>query len=182
MGAFSLLTAPYGGAVIQLRIHNETDRFNPFDPSQTRISEKVYHYLNSFCTETEFEKHFHDTLQVITDSPVDGDRLKEAFQNAVKQDWDELDNQLAVNNRRAIWEYIVGVLLSAAGAAFSLISDQVLLSIISFFGMMTLSDGVAIHTKINPDIKRLKRRLEPLCDFNLELVETGRASPDLPTG
>ena len=168
--------------MIQLHIHKESDLYNPFDPSQTRISENVYHYLKSFCTDTEYEKHFHDTLQLITDSPVDGDRFKAAIQGAVKKDLDEFDAQLAVNNRRAIWEYIVGVLLSAAGVAFSLLTDQVLLAIISFFGTMTLSDGVAIHTKINPDIKRLKKRLEPLCDFNLEVVETGTSSPDLPTG
>lgn len=164
--------------MIQLYIHNESDLYNPYDPTQTRIHERVYNYLKSFCTETEYKKHFHDTLQVITDSPIDGDRFKAALQAAVKKDRDEFDNQLAVNNRRAIWAYIVGVLLSAAGVAFSLITDQVLLAIISFFGTMTLSDGVAIHTKINPDIKRLKRRLDPLCDFNLEVVETGASSPD----
>ena len=64
--------------MIQLRIHDESDLYDSFDPSQTRINEKVYHYLKSFCTETEYEKHYHDTLQIITDEPVDGDRLKAA--------------------------------------------------------------------------------------------------------
>ena len=168
--------------MIQLRIHKESDLYNPLDPSQTRINEKVYHYLKSFCTETEYKKHFHDTLQIITDSPVNDDRLKAAIQNAVKKDRDEFDNQLAVNNRRAIWAYIVGIILSVAGVAFSLIKDQVLLAIISFFGTMILSDGVAIQAKINHDIKRLKRRLDPLCDFNLEVVERDTSSPDLPMG
>ena len=168
--------------MIQLRIHKESDLYSPFDPSQTRINDKVYHYLKTFCTETEYQKHLHDTLQIITDSPIDGDRFQSAIQSAVKKDRDEFDNQLAVNNRRAIWAYIVGVLLSVAGVAFSLIKDQVLLAIISFFGTMILSDGVAIHTKINPDIKRLKRRLEPLRDFTLEVVRTDASSPDQPKG
>ena len=168
--------------MIQLRIHDESDLYDSFDPSQTRINEKVYHYLKSFCTAAEYKKHFHDTLQIITGSPVDSDRFKAALQSAVKKDRDEFDNQLSINNKRAIWAYIVGVLLSAAGVAFSLITDQVLLAIISFFGTRTISDGIAIHTKINPDIKRLKRRLEPLCDFNLEVAETDMPSPDLPKG
>ena len=168
--------------MIQLYVHNESDLYNPYDPSQTRIHERVYNYLKSFCTETEYKKHFHDTLQIITDCSVDSDRFKSALQEAVKKDLDEFDNQLAVNNRRAIWAYIVGVLLSVAGVAFSLITDQVLLAIISFFGTMTLSDGVAIHTKINPDIKNQKRRLEPLCELTLETAETGVPSPELPTG
>ena len=158
--------------MIQLRIHNESELYNPYDPSQTRISWDVYRYLKSFCTATEYEKHFHDTLQLITDSPVDGDRFKAAVQDAVKKDRDEFDAQLAVNNRRAIWAYVLGVLLSAAGVALSLITDQILLAIISFLGTRAVSDGFAIHTKINPDIRKLKRQLEPLCDFNLEVVKT----------
>ena len=177
-GAFPLLTAPYGGTMIQLKIHDESDLYNPYDPSQTRINEQVYNYLKTFFTATEYEKHFHDTLQLITDSPVDGDRFKAALLSAVQKDRDEFDNQLAVNNRRAIWAYVLGVLLSAAGVALSLITDQILLAIISFLGTRAVSDGFAIHTKINPDIRKLKRQLEPLCDFNLEVVETGTSSPD----
>lgn len=168
--------------MIQLQVHKESDLYNPFDPSQTRINEKVYSYLKSFCTEAEYKKHFHDTLQITTDSPVDADRFKTAVQGAVKRDRDVFDSQLAINNRRAIWAYIVGILLSVAGVAFSLITDQVLLAIISFFGTMTLSDGIAIHTKTNPDIKRMKRRLDPLWDLNLEVVETGAPARDESVG
>lgn len=31
--------------MIQLLIENESDLYNPYDPSQTRINEGVYHYL-----------------------------------------------------------------------------------------------------------------------------------------
>ena len=69
--------------MIKLRIHDEAELYNLYDPSQTMINEKVYHYLKSFCTETEYQKHFHDTLQIITDNPVDSDRFKAAIQGAV---------------------------------------------------------------------------------------------------
>ena len=156
--------------MIQLRIHDESELYNPFDPTQTRIDDKVYQYLKSFCTGTEYEKHLHDTLQIITDGPVDGDRLKAAIQDAVKKDRDEFDCELALNNKRAIWAYIVGILLSAASVMFTLITDQILLALISFFGTRTISDGLTIHTRINPDIRRKKMRLDPLSDFNLEIV------------
>ena len=168
--------------MIQLRIHKESDLYSPYDPAQIKINDKVYHYLKTFCTDTEYQKHIHDTLRVITDSPIDSDRLRSALQAAVEKDSAEFDKQLAINNRRAIWAYIVGIILSAAGVAFSLITDQVLLAIISFFGTMTLSDGVAIHTKINPDIKRLKRHLDPLRDFTLEVVSADAPGAELPKG
>jgi hypothetical protein len=37
---------------------------------------------------------------------------------------------------------------------------------------MTISDAVTIQAKLNPDIKRLRRLLDPFSDFKLEVVQT----------
>ena len=156
--------------MIQLRISKESDLYNPYDPSQTRINDRVYHYLKSFCTELESRKHLHDTLQVITDSPIDENRFREALQEAVKKDRDEFDRQIAENNKKALWGYAIGILLSAVGVGLTIVLDQVLLALISFLGTMAISDAATIQLKLNPDIKRLKKLLDPFCDFKLEVV------------
>ncbi len=160
------------GNMIQLRIQKESDLYNPYDPSQTKINEKVYHYLKSFCTELEYKKHLHDTLQLITDEPINEEKFKAALQEAVKQDRDEFDLQIAINRKRAIWGYIMGILLSIVGVTLSVFLDQILLALISFLGTMTISDAVTIQAKLNPDIKRLRRLLDPFSDFKLEVVQT----------
>ena len=157
--------------MIQLRIKNESDLYNPYDPSQSRINEGVYHYLKSFCTEMASHEHQHDILQIITDSPIDQDRFRKILQHAVKSDRDEFDRQIAKNNRRFFWELIVGIGLSVLGVALSVILDQVLLAIISFFGSMAIRDAVTIQTTINHDIKCLKRLLDPFSGLSLEVVE-----------
>ena len=58
-----------------------------------------------------------------------------------------------------------------------LILDQIVLAIIAFFGTMFISDAIAIQTKQNPEIRRVKRLLDPLCDFKLEVVPAGEDSP-----
>ena len=163
--------------MIQLRIKNESDLYNPYDPSQTRINDGVYHYLKTFCTESEYKRHLHDTLQIISDSPVDAERAKAAIQSAAKKDQDEFERQFAENRKRAAWLYLIGIILSAAGITLALLLDQVVLQLISFFGSMAIRDAVTIHLKLNPDIRRLKMLLEPFRDFTLEVVpsgETGR--------
>lgn len=157
--------------MIQLRIREESALYHPYDPTQTRIDDRVYHYLKSFCTELEYEKHLHDTLQIITDSPINEDRFQTALRNAVQRDRDEFDRQIAENNRRCAWEWIVGILLSVAGVALSLWRDQVLLALISFLGTTAISNAVTIQTTVNHDIKRLKRLLEPFSDFKLEVIQ-----------
>jgi hypothetical protein len=160
--------------MIQLRIKNESDLYNPYDPSQTRINEGVYHYLNSFCAKMASQEHQQDILQIITDSPIDQDRFQKALQDAVKSDRDEFDRQIAKNNRRFFWELIVGIGLSVLGVALSVILDQVLLAIISFFGSMAIRDAVTIQTTINHDIKDLKKRLEPFSGLSLKVLVNNR--------
>ena len=118
--------------MIQLRIRNESDLYHPYDPSQTRINDGVYRYLKSFCDEEESRNHVRDTLRIIADSPIDADRFRNALQEAVTGDENEFDRQIARNNRRALWELIVGTALSALGVTLSVVLDQVLLALISF--------------------------------------------------
>ena len=162
--------------MIQLRIKDESDLYNPYDPSNTMIRDGVYHYLKSFCTELEYEKHMNDTLQIVTDSPVDEDRFRTALHNAVSGDLNEFDRQLTANKRRVIWEYIVGIGLSVLGVALTIIMDKVLLAIISFLGTTAISNAIMIQSTVNHDIKQLKKRLDPFRELKIEVVQAGKES------
>ena len=156
--------------MIQLLIENESDLYNPYDPSQTRINEGVYRYLKSYCSALESPQHINDTLQIITDSPIDADRFQSALQDAVANDIEEFDRQIARNNRRVVWELIVGVIFIALGITLSVYLDELLLTIISLFGTMAIRDSITIKTTINHDLKRLKKLLDPISNINLEVV------------
>ena len=162
--------------MMQLLIENESDLYNPYDPSQTKINEGVYHYLKSFCSALEAGKHLHDTLQIITSGPIDKDRFQNVLQDAVKRDIAEFDRQIARNNRRVIWEGIIGVLLCALGIMLAAYLDELLLTIISLFGTMAVRDAITINTTINHDIKNLKKLLSPINDIKLEVVRSKSAS------
>lgn len=156
--------------MMQLLIENESDLYNPYDPSRKRVNEGVYHYLKSFCSPLEASKHTHDTLQIITDSPIDSDRFQKVLHDAVEKDIAEFDRQIARNQRRVIWESIVGVIFCALGIMLSVYLDELLLTIISLFGTMAIRDAITISTTINHDIKNLKKLLKPISDVRLEVV------------
>ncbi len=162
--------------MIQLRITKEADLYSPYDPSQTRINDTVYHYLKSFCTRLEYEKHLHDTLQIVTDSPIDEEKIRTALHDAVQRDRDEFDRQISANNRRVLWECVVGILLSVLGVALSLWKDQVLLALISFLGTTAIGNALTIQTTVNHDVKQLKRLLDPFLDFRLEVMQAEESS------
>lgn len=162
--------------MIQLLIENESDLYNPYDPSRTRINEGVYHYLKSYCSPLEASKHVHDTLQIITDSPIDEERFQRVLQDAVKKDIAEFERQIARNSRRAVWEGVLGLLFCALGIMLSVYLDEVLLTVISLLGTMGIMDAITINTTVNHDLKNLKKLLEPISDIRLEVVQRNAAS------
>ncbi|MBR2835988.1 MAG: hypothetical protein IKE43_09825 [Coriobacteriales bacterium] len=157
--------------MIQLRIKNESDLYNPYDPSQTKINEGVYRYLKSYCSALEAPKHLDDTLQIITDNPIDAERFQRVLQDAVKSDIAEFDRQIARNNRRAIWEAIIGVFLCVLGIILSLHLDELLMTVISLLGTMGIKDAITIETTFNHDIRILKKLMSPISDIKLEVVQ-----------
>ena len=156
--------------MIQLLIEKESDLYNPYDPSQKRINEGVYRYLKAQCSALEAPEHINDTLQIITDGQIDADRFQRVLHDAVEKDIAEFDRQIARNNRRVIWEGVIGVLFCALGIMLAAIRDELLLTIISLFGTMAVRDAITITTTINHDIKRLKKLLNPIRDIKLEVV------------
>ena len=156
--------------MIQLHIEKESDLYNSYDPSGMRINEGVYHYLKSFCSPLDASKHVHDTLQIVTDAPIDADRFQKVLHDAVEKDIAEFDRQIDRNNRRAIWECVFGVLFCALGIMLSVYLDQLLLTIISLLGTMGVKDAVTIVTTFNHDLKNLKKLMEPIRNIRLEVI------------
>ena len=158
--------------MIQIRIQDESELYNRFDPSQERISEDVYRYLKSYCTGLRSQEHSMDVIRIISDKAIDADHFRTCVRNAARRDCEEFDCQISRNKRLAFWEYTMGILLSIAGVALSVALDQVLLALISLLGSMALSEALTISVKINPDIKWLRKLLDPLFTFELEVVNT----------
>ncbi len=156
--------------MIQLQIDSESDLYNSYDPSQTRMNEGVYQYLKSYFTPLEASRQTHDTLQIITDSAIDTEKFQSALQDAVDGDIAELDRQIAGENRRFLWELIVGVFFSVIGVLLAIILDKVLLAIISFLGSTCLGDAVKILVSEKQELKDQKKLISPLNDIRLEVI------------
>lgn len=159
--------------MIQLCVRRESELYNPFDPTHTRLNDDVYAYLKKFFTEAEQEKKVRDTLQIHSDGQIDMDKLKQSIHNAVEDEKYAYDSQIRKNHKRALQGYIVGGLLSVLGFALSIYFNQIILEIISFIGSISVREAVMIQTKINPDIRSLKKRLDPICE--LKLVKAGES-------
>ena len=88
--------------MIQMRIQEEAELYNPLDPSDSQISEKVFHYLKSFFNEEESEEQLHEKVRVITAEPINEGKLKTAIQNAARKEQNDFDRQFTYNKKIAL--------------------------------------------------------------------------------
>jgi len=155
----------------QIRIPNEAALYNPLDPLQTTLSSQVYNYIQILNSETPEEERNGATLQIICDESVDKDRIEAAIAKAVATDLNKIDDELHSKNRLMIWMYIIGILLSLLGIVLSIIADELLLSIISFFGSLAVREAVSITIHDRPRIKKHRKLLEPLGGLKVEITK-----------
>ncbi|MBR2547783.1 MAG: hypothetical protein IKF07_06305 [Eubacterium sp.] len=99
------------------------------------------------------------------------DRFQKTLQDAVNRDLAEFDRQIDMNDKRVIWEIIVGVVFIALSIMLTIYLDKLLLTIVSVFGTMAVRDAIQLKTTINHNIKHLKRQLDPIGDIKLEVVQ-----------
>ena len=156
--------------MIQMHIQNEKDLYDAYDPSMSRINEDAFRYLKSFFTEKESKKHINDTLKIISDKPIDVDTARMVIKDAAQRDQDELDEQIALNKRRAMEGYAIGIVLSALGCFLTILLDQVLLELISFIGTMAINDAFLITRRIIPDLRKLRSHIDPLHTLRVEVL------------
>ena len=126
--------------MMQLQLKKESDLYSPYDPSGRMIHTQVYDYLKTFCTEAESKKHIHDTLQIVSEEPIDAVRAKQAIRDAVQRDIAQFDAQIERNRKMALRDLITGVLLTILGITLYVILNQFLLAIISFLGTIQCHD------------------------------------------
>ena len=157
--------------MMQLQLKKESDLYSPYDPSGRMIHTQVYDYLKTFCTEAESKKHIHDTLQIVSEEPIDAVRAKQAIRDAVQRDIAQFEAQIERNRKMALRDLITGVLLTILGITLYVILNQFLLAIISFLGTMAISSAMTILIKLNPDIRRLRSLLDPFTDFEVEVIQ-----------
>ena len=92
------------------------------------------------------------------------------IKDAAQRDQDELDEQIALNKRRAMEGYAIGIVLSALGCFLTILLDQVLLELISFIGTMAINDAFLITRRIIPDLRKLRSHIDPLHTLRVEVL------------
>ena len=154
--------------MILLKIRNEHDLYNRFDPAQTRLSEDVYGYIKTCYEEIPLAERKDVVLRIQTDESVNEKTVKTLLNGAVDRELASMDKKLRENRVKMTRLYIIGIVLILIGFALALSLDQLILEVISIVGSMAVKDAATIQIENNPEIKLRKRLLEQLKNVKVE--------------
>ena len=140
---------------IKLRVHSESELYDPFDEDQQTVSSDVIDYLYSRYQ----EKDLRDKLKVhiISDDPIDVDKLRAAFRCYLDTQRKKLAKERRKNAIKQTWMFGIGVLFIGAGLIVSEKLPALPGEIISTIGAFSMWEAASIWIIENPK-NRISRR------------------------
>ena len=153
-------------------ITKESDLYDRFDPSHTRLSNEAYRYLKGIYEELSSEERKNDVLRLQCEVRIDEEKAKESIRKAIGRDIVGYERQLSVNRVKMIRLYIIGIALVIVGIVMSLLLNQLVLEVVSIVGSMAVKDAATIQIQTNPELRIKKRLLERAKDMRIEVEYT----------
>ena len=148
---------------IKLKVHDETDLYNPFDPDQKTFSDGVESYIQQKYDE---DSHPFDKLiiHIISETPVDEERLHRNFQSYISHELDVLEKEQKITTARQIRLFIIGIIFIAIWLTVSAVTENVTVEVLSIIGSVAVWEAVDIWILDRPGMRAKKRKLQRMKD------------------
>lgn len=145
---------------IKIRIHEESDLYDSLDPEQQYLSDDVISYIeNRYSEKAEYGRI---SIHIISDKPVNTDRVKEAFRKYAENETNALDKEKHMASIRQIRLFLIGVLFISVWLIASARIENVGVEVLSVIGSFAVWEAADIWIVGKPEIRWKKRRLQRL--------------------
>ncbi len=139
---------------IKLRIEEEKELYNHFDPDGTLLSEDVKTYVLSQVTEKPLPDPY--TISIISPAAVDEDRVLLSFKRWIADEEKTIKEEYKRNLFQQLWMFTVGVVFITLSLFLKEKVSVVWFTVLSTIGAYSMWEAASIWIIHNP---RLRRRL-----------------------
>ena len=139
---------------IKLRIEEEKELYNHFDPDGTLLSEDVKTYVLSQVTEKPMPDPY--TISIVSPAAVDEDRVRLAFKRWIAEEENAIKEGYKRNLFQQLWMFTVGVIFITLSLFLKEKVSVVWFTVLSTIGAYSMWEAASIWIIHNP---RLRRRL-----------------------
>ena len=152
---------------IKLKIHEEDDLYSPYDPDKKLLAEEVVtHLMRNFIHKHRSLKEEY-LLHIITDTPVDEERVRENIRSFFIQEMDDADYALKRLTFKEIGLGAVGVFFLLVWLYVSSKASDLKLEILSIMGWVGIWEATDIMIMERPELVMARKNIKNLLDAEI---------------
>ena len=157
---------------IRVRVADESELYNPFDPDKLTLNEDLLQYLVNRYSERELGK---PTSLVFVGAAIDGKHLKAALRRHVESELEKNRREKKLNYAKQLRLFLIGLAFVTAGILLGQVLEAVPVEILSIIGSFAVWEAANIWIVENPGLDFQKRRFRKLleAEISVEPSESG---------
>ena len=142
---------------IRLKVENEDELYNSFDPLEDRISEDVKLYIADRISRKSIGQDIE--LHIISEEPIDEDRFHNALQGWISEEKAGIIADRRKNTIQQLWLLSIGVVFIAISAMLESQVSVIWFTVLSTIGAFSVWEAANIWIVENPKLRLRKRMI-----------------------
>ncbi len=146
---------------IKLKIREESDLYNAFDPEKEILSDEVSSFLRKKFSENTFPLEKIE-LKIISEKPLDQNRCKKNIKSYVENELNLLSRQKKRSLVKQIWLLALGMFFIALWIFLESITESVIATVVCIVGWFAVWEAANIWLVESPEMRIEKLRLQKM--------------------
>ena len=154
---------------IKIKVHEEADLYNAFDPDQVQLKDEVVSYITRKFHEKERTDKY--CMHIFSDVPVDEARVRHNFQNYVKEEVGIINRVHQRSTMKQVLMFIIGIVFITTWVLMSSKTGAIVLEVLSIIGSFAVWEAANVWIVEKPTMRlhqiRLKKMMETEVRFTV---------------
>ena len=155
---------------VKLKVDNEEQLYNAYDPDKKQLSEDIKGYLIS----TMSKRKIGDDVEVhiISADTIDQNNINQSFQEWIEEEILGIKKEYKKNLIQQLWMFGIGVVFIALSIVIESYVNVVWFTVLSTIGSFSMWEAASVWIVQNPSLRLRKRIFEKLKNKSKIIIET----------
>lgn len=157
---------------IKLKLRDESDLYNVFDPENEILSDEVSSFLRKKFSENTFPFEKIE-LKIISEKSLNQERCKKNIKSYVENELNLLARQKKRSIVRQIWLLALGIIFIATWILLESITESVFATVVCIVGWFAVWEAANIWLVESPEMRIEKLKLQKMqkAEIKFEILE-----------
>ena len=153
---------------IKIKVHEEADLYNDFDPDQVQLKDEVVSYITRKYQEKERTDQY--CMHIISDVPVDEERVRRNFRKYVEEEVGIIKRDHKRSSMKQALLFIIGIIFIAIWAAMSSKTGVIILEVLSIIGSFAVWEAANVWIVDKPAMQLQQLRLKKMMETEVRFT------------